>query len=226
MTHPLMGTCNDKACPMHGYCHCGCGRKPKPASQNRASRHLTKGMPAMWCSGHHHHGGGFKQTGIPVEKVRPLLAWLHKRYGSYRELSAIFNIPVGSLFCVATSKRQKTVSPALARKIRDAVLIHKRPQNVLGTYEVDAREIRREWREAVPEPSKKREAEQKRRERARAGRPPPTECDRCGKRVTAPGHFRCHACRRRGVYTKEDRARWASTGYGKPLVFDDEKAMA
>lgn len=47
-----MSTCNNTTDPLYGYCHCGCGRKTKPANKSDSSINKIKGQPYAFVFGH------------------------------------------------------------------------------------------------------------------------------------------------------------------------------
>ena len=78
------GTCIEE-CPMYGRCHCECGRATTISSTRNSRVGYFVGHPYIHANGHraNPHSPGYWQTsGIPIERVRPLVTWLVQECGA------------------------------------------------------------------------------------------------------------------------------------------------
>lgn len=138
--HPPVGTCTP-GCRLYGRCHCGCGEQPTvaPANFQRASR--VKGRPYAFRQGHQarivaRQGGIWSRRGVPVERVRPLLEWLHQRHGTWREVGVLLRMPTSTIKGHANNRRRKRVPPEAAKRIQELVLAHRpRARSLLDRWE-------------------------------------------------------------------------------------------
>jgi hypothetical protein len=137
--HPPAGTCTP-GCPMYRRCHCGCGGSPtiSPATFEPKSR--VKGRPYVFRCGHQARvlvrgGGHWSARGIPVEKVRPLLAWLHDRHGTWGKVAMLLRMPVSTVKGYANNSRRRRVPPEAARRIQQLVLTHRARGTALDQWE-------------------------------------------------------------------------------------------
>ena len=79
--------CGQPNCPLHGLCHCGCGKPAKPTKVWRPTRGLAKGQPQKWLIGHQSRAntgtleaGHFKIEGvycrlIPLSRGLYAIVW-------------------------------------------------------------------------------------------------------------------------------------------------------
>lgn len=138
--HPPSGTCIP-GCRLYGRCHCGCGERPtiSPATFERANR--VKGRPYAFGTGHQarvvlRSSGIWSRNGIPVDRVRPLLAWLHRRHGTWKEVAVLLRMPMSTIKGYANNTRRKRVPPESARRIQQLVMAHRsKATSVLDQWE-------------------------------------------------------------------------------------------
>ena len=129
--HPPRGTCRP-GCPLHGRCHCGCGRSTRISVQtDENGRH--KGMPHVFSAGHHMRlfhprAGAYRRSGVDVERVRPLIYWLRDRHGSMRAVAESLGMRESTLRGYAYKQRLKRVPPEAALRISRAVTSRLNPQ--------------------------------------------------------------------------------------------------
>ena len=89
--HAPRGTCL-LGCPSYGWCHCGCGTRPKRSEVTYATGSRYRGRPYVFVPGHHlrvvhPRAGMWSKNGVAVEKVRPLVFWLRERHGTMRAVA-------------------------------------------------------------------------------------------------------------------------------------------
>ncbi len=89
--HAPRGTCL-LGCPSYGWCHCGCGTRPKQSEVTYATGSRYRGRPYVFVPGHHlrvvhPRAGMWSKNGVAVEKVRPLVFWLRERHGTMRAVA-------------------------------------------------------------------------------------------------------------------------------------------
>jgi hypothetical protein len=72
-----------------------------------------------------------------VERVRPLLVWLHERHGTWRAVADLLRIPVGTIKGYANNRRRVRVPPESARRIQQLVLAHRRRRTLLDAWETE-----------------------------------------------------------------------------------------
>lgn len=125
------GTCDDTACPSHGYCHDGCGDLRPLADQHHRPRNWTRDMPLMWKSGHSPDckGSDRHQNDVPVERVRPLARWLHEETGSLVAAAAVAGLSQGTFDIICYSRSKKGVHPKSAAAIVAGVLALRNVRN-------------------------------------------------------------------------------------------------
>jgi hypothetical protein len=70
-------------------------------------------------------GGHWSKRGIPVEQIRPLLAWLHQRHGTWDELALLLRTPTSTIKGYANNSRRRRIPPEAARRIQQLVLAHR-----------------------------------------------------------------------------------------------------
>ena len=124
--HAPRGTCHQR-CPLFGRCHCGCGRRTRPTIHDDENLHRRRGMPHVFCSGHHMRifhprAGAFVRSGVEIERVRPLIYWLRHRQGSMRAVATLLGVPESTLRGYAYKQSLKRIPPAAAKEIVAAVL--------------------------------------------------------------------------------------------------------
>jgi hypothetical protein len=129
-THPPTGTCVGR-CESYGRCHCGCGERPRESSVTFEPDHRVQGEPHVFRSGHHsrvfpRRAGHWSKNGVPVERVRPLLSWLHKRHGTWHAVAALLRMPVGTIRGYANNAERRRVPPEAAHQILRLVLAHRK----------------------------------------------------------------------------------------------------
>jgi hypothetical protein len=139
--HPPIGTCVN-VCPSYGECHCGCGQYPQRSSVTFEKGYRVEGEPYVFRSGHHirvfpRHAGHWSKNGVPVEKVRPLLAWLHKRHGTWEAVAELLRMPVGTVKGYANNSKRRRVPPESARRIQELVLAHRKRRSWLDQWEIE-----------------------------------------------------------------------------------------
>ncbi|MEX0991436.1 MAG: hypothetical protein WD004_04105 [Actinomycetota bacterium] len=104
--------------------------------------HRYAGEPYVFRSGHHarvfpRQAGVWSRRGVEVERVRPLLAWLHERYGDWRTVAMLLDMPVSTLKGHANNSKRKRVPPDTAARIQRLVLSHRRGRSWIDQWEVD-----------------------------------------------------------------------------------------
>jgi hypothetical protein len=140
-SHPALGTCTP-GCRSYGRCHCGCGEFPSRATTTFQRRWRVKGEPYVFRAGHHSRvilrsGGHWSRRGIPVERVRPLLVWLHHRHGTWQAVADLLRMPVGTVKGYANNARRRRVPPTAARRIQQLILAHRTRGSVLDQWETE-----------------------------------------------------------------------------------------
>jgi hypothetical protein len=108
--HRTFGTCDDATCPLHGRCHCGCGKRANIVPYGRWRQHQTSGMPAVYRAGHNpkphrplppiayvNSARNGKRKYVPVDRVAPLARWLRDQYGSYHRAAKATGLNRGPL---------------------------------------------------------------------------------------------------------------------------------
>ena len=137
--HPPRGSCL-RGCPSYGRCHCGCGETPSRATYNLPGSGRVQGEPYVFRSGHQarvlpRRGGHWTRHGVPVERVRPLLRWLHQRHGDWRTVAAMLRMPVSTIKGYANNHRRRRVPPLAARRVSQLVLAHRKRGTWLDQWE-------------------------------------------------------------------------------------------
>jgi hypothetical protein len=138
-THPPLGTCFD-SCAQYGWCHCGCGERPTLAKNTVEDLHRLRGEPFIFRAGHHarvfrRQAGHWSKHGVPVERVRPLLAWLHERHGTWASVAELLQMPKGTIKGYANNSGRRRVPPESARRIQQLVLAHRKRASFLSQWE-------------------------------------------------------------------------------------------
>lgn len=131
--HLPRGTCVP-GCPSFGRCHCGCGAHPKRSGVTFASGFREAGRPFTFVPGHqlrvrHPRAGGWSKSGVPVDKIRPLVFWLREKHGSIRAVAELLRIPESTLRGYVYNTKRKRVPPEAARKVVTLVLAHRDPRH-------------------------------------------------------------------------------------------------
>ena len=137
--HATRGTCV-VGCHSYGYCHCGCGGRPKRSGVTHASGDRYRDRPFLFVPGHqlrvvHPRAGIWSKNGVPVEKVRPLVLWLRERHGSIRAVAELLGMPESTLRGYVYNRKRKRVPPASAQRIAALVLAHRQPASPLDGWE-------------------------------------------------------------------------------------------
>jgi len=139
--HPPMGTCTP-GCSSYGRCHCGCRERPKHSALTFQRGHRVRDEPYVFRPGHHarvfpRHAGHWSKKGVPVERVRPLLAWLHEHHGTWQEVAQLLRMPVGTIKGYANNRKRLRVPPEAAHRILQLVLAHRKRRSWLNEWEVE-----------------------------------------------------------------------------------------
>ena len=140
--HPAKGTCIP-GCSRYGHCHCGCDERPKVSGVSFAKDHRSRGRPFVFRSGHQARVlvcagfGPWSKSGVPVERVRPLLAWLHERHGTWGAVAQLLGMPTSTIKGYANNRRRRSVPPEAARRIQQLVLAHRKRGTVLDWWETE-----------------------------------------------------------------------------------------
>jgi hypothetical protein len=140
--HPPSGTCTP-GCNMYGLCHCGCGEHPTRSPATVETERRVSGRPYAFRVGHQarmllrHGGGHWAKRGIAVERVRPLLAWLHHRHGTWEEVAALLQMPASTIKGYANNSRRRRVPPDAAHGIQRLVLAHRTKRSILDQWETE-----------------------------------------------------------------------------------------
>jgi hypothetical protein len=105
-----------------------------------ASDSRVQGRPFALCRGHqarvlNRGGGHWTRRGVPVGKVRPLLAWLHQRHGTWNEVAALLRMSTSTIKGYANNTRRRNVPPEAARRIQQLVVAHRPHRSVLDQWE-------------------------------------------------------------------------------------------
>ena len=129
------GTCNDGRCKFHGWCHCGCGRAAFVTPQTRANRRWTRGKPLRWVAGHSpgsranyqflaaaRPAGPIHRYDIPIERVRPLAVFVHRRAGTIPAAAVLCGLSYGTFNHILYGRKAKGVTPQTAEHVVSAVL--------------------------------------------------------------------------------------------------------
>lgn len=140
--HPGRGTCVP-GCPLWGLCHCGCGVPTSLAGQSRLDGRgeAIRGRPLVWVHGHaarwRRAGGGipWSRRGIPAQRLRPLVEFLVRTYGTQRATAQLAGVSEASVSLLLRGRTHR-VSPPLARRIVDLVLVSRRPRDPVATFEL------------------------------------------------------------------------------------------
>lgn len=138
--HPPVGTCS-RGCHFYGMCHCGCGETTRRSPVgSRDGGHRVRGEPSVFRSGHYGRvaprgGGIWSKNGIPVERVRPLLAWLHRRHGSWDVVADLLRMPMATVKGYVNNTKRRRVPPEAARRITELVLAHRRRSSLLDQWQ-------------------------------------------------------------------------------------------
>jgi hypothetical protein len=111
-----------------------------PATFQRANR--VKGRPFVFRAGHHtrvvpRKGGVWSRNGIPVDRVRPLLVWLHERHGTWSEVAMLLRMPASTIKGYVNNSRRKRIPPEAARRIQQLVLAHRHRGSSLDQWETE-----------------------------------------------------------------------------------------
>jgi hypothetical protein len=139
--HPPIGTCV-AGCPSYGRCHCGCSDRPKHSAQTFDRGHRTRGEPSVFCAGHHsrifpRNAGHWSKNGVPVERVRPLLAWLHERHGTWQAVAELLRMPMSTVKGYANNRNRRRIPPEAAQRISELVLAHRKHRSWLDQWETE-----------------------------------------------------------------------------------------
>lgn len=137
--HPRGGTCVP-GCSSYGWCHCGCGGRPKLShvTHERSGRFASR--PFTFVPGHqirvaHPRAGIWSRNGVPVERIRPLVFWLRERLGSMRAVAAVLQMPEATVRGYVYNRKRKRVLPEAARRIANLVLAHRKRTGPLDLWE-------------------------------------------------------------------------------------------
>lgn len=141
--HPGRGTCVP-GCPLWGRCHCGCGSTTSLAAQSRLNGRgeAVRGRPLIWVHGHatrwRRAGGGppWSRRGVPAGRVRPLVEFLVRLYGTQRAVAQLAGVSEASISLLRRGRGGR-VTPSVARRIVGLVLISRRPRDPVATFEVE-----------------------------------------------------------------------------------------
>lgn len=140
-THPPAGTCTP-GCRLYGRCHCGCGEHPTRATTTFGRGNRVRDRPYVFRSGHQARvllveGGHWSKRGIPVERIRPLLGWLHERHGTWHAVAQLLRMPMSTIKGYANNSNRRRVPPESARRIQQLVLAHRPQKSVLDHWETE-----------------------------------------------------------------------------------------
>ena len=115
---------------MYGFCHDGCGGRPKISPHNHTAQRQTKGQPNCFLKGHNRHRviGAWAKNGVPIDKVRPVAKWLIQIYGT-AELEALTGISRGTIQSIAYTTGRKRCHPDFARRLHELVKISQRSRD-------------------------------------------------------------------------------------------------
>jgi hypothetical protein len=128
--HPPHGTCTP-GCRSFGTCHCGCGERPTRAIASVVEMKRVRGRPYTFRAGHQarvlirRSGGHWSKRGIPIERIKPLLTWLHERHGTWEAVASLLRMPTSTIKGYANNSRRRRVPPEAARRIQQLVLAHR-----------------------------------------------------------------------------------------------------
>jgi hypothetical protein len=139
--HAPRGSCTP-GCRLYGRCHCGCGGSPTISVATVTREGRIKGRPFAFMRGHQARvllrgGGHWSRRGIPVEKVRPLLAWLHDRHGTWGAVAVLLRIPMSTVKGYANNGCRRRVPPEAAKRISELVLAHRTRGTTLDRWEAE-----------------------------------------------------------------------------------------
>ena len=81
--------------------------------------------------------GHWSKNGVPVERVRPLLSWLHERHGTWKAVAGLLRMPVGTIKGYANNTKRRRVPPEAAGRILHLVLAHRRKGWQLDQWETE-----------------------------------------------------------------------------------------
>ena len=81
------------------------------------------------------HAGHWSKNGVPVERVRPLLSWLHERHGTWNTVAELLRMPVGTIKGYANNTKRRRVPPEAAGRILRLVLAHRKKGWQLDQWE-------------------------------------------------------------------------------------------
>lgn len=141
--HAPRGTCV-KGCRDYGVCHCGCGGVPSKSIQKHnvgQNAPAEKGEPRIFVRGHNPYRGSpgcWQRTGVPLERIRPLILWAQEQYGIPGAAKRM-GIPWATLNMARYSRTKQTVTPQTARIIVEFVLAHRRRTSMepWATFDTD-----------------------------------------------------------------------------------------
>lgn len=132
--HSSRGTCVPE-CELFGRCHCLCGDRTNIARATMRKEHTVRGRPKVFVRYHTMKRyrvtpsrRAWQKSGIPVERVQPLVRFLVARYGS--AISAACEcgmIDRGARFSSILAGRYAFVAPKIARRIVAQVNRHRQP---------------------------------------------------------------------------------------------------
>jgi hypothetical protein len=140
--HPRSGTCTP-GCHLYGRCHCGCGEQPTISAATIERENRVRGRPYAFRQGHGARvrlrggGGHWSRRGVPVDRVRPLLTWLHERHGTWEAVAILLRIPTSTVRGYANNTRRRRVPPESAHRIQQLVLAHRPPRSLLDRWETE-----------------------------------------------------------------------------------------
>jgi hypothetical protein len=96
----------------------------------------------VFLAGHHARvfkrtDGSWSKTGVPVDRVRPLLAWLHERHRTWDAVAALLRMPTSTIKGYANNKQRRSVPPDAAKRIQALVLAHRKRGSALDRWETE-----------------------------------------------------------------------------------------
>lgn len=130
-----VGTCDDARCPLHGWCHDGCGQRTPRADQGRTgARMQRRHMPFRFLRG---HSPGSKASlrlgptaphGIPAERLRPLVLDLVDWYGGWKRTAKAAGVSYGTLYYIVVGHHRHVHHETAARLWKAADKVDNRHQ--------------------------------------------------------------------------------------------------